>query len=121
MKPAVSLNQAVLAVGSSVRYVAILSRVTLSTACRPSLRDSSSAESDRYEELLVNPTILTIAGNRGAIDCGGLAYVLVRYGSFFQLVYPLDDGHVSVCIVPDADSPSVIRSIQRILRDAGPP
>lgn len=71
MKPAVSLNQAVLAVDSSVRYVAVLSRGALSTACRPSLRDSSSAESDRYEELLVNPTILTIAGNRGALTAVG--------------------------------------------------
>lgn len=119
MKPDGSLNQAVLLADPSVRYAAVVRNGMLSTSARPNLRDSSSAESDRYEELLVNPTVLTITGRRGAIDCGGLAYVLVRYGNFFQLVYPLADGHISVCIESDADIPCVIQSIERVLREAG--
>lgn len=40
---------------------------------RPDLADASSSESDRYEELLVNPTLITLARQRGEIDCGGRA------------------------------------------------
>lgn len=85
--------------------------------------DSSSSESDRYEELLVNPTLLTLAGNRGDIDCGGLDYLLVRYGNFFQLVVPTEAGHVSVCLSPDADIIELTDQVLTALADemAGPP
>jgi hypothetical protein len=84
--------------------------------------DSSSSESDRYEELLVNPTLLTLAGRRGDIDCGGLDYLLVRYGSFFQLVVPTPSGHVSVCLNPDANITELTRQVIEVLAlDAGSP
>jgi hypothetical protein len=54
-------------------------------------------ESDRYEELFVNPTLLTLVRQRGNLDSGGAQFVLVRYGNFYQLVLDLHDGHVSVC------------------------
>jgi len=59
--------------------------------------DASSQESDKYEELLVNPTLLTLVRQRGNIDCGGARFVLVRYGNFYQLVIDLPDGHASIC------------------------
>jgi len=65
---------------------------------RSDLSGASASESDRYEELLVNPTLLTLVKQRGAIDCGGAHYVIVRYGNFYQLVIDLGDGHVSVCL-----------------------
>jgi hypothetical protein len=37
------------------------------------------------------------------MDCGGLHYLLVRYGNFFQFVLPTSWGHVSVCIEADAN------------------
>ena len=46
----------------------------------------------------MNPTLITLASQRGEIDCGGLDYLVVAYGSFFQLVLPVDGGHVSVAI-----------------------
>ena len=49
---------------------------------RPDLTNPSSSESDLYEELLVNPALLNLTGNRGAIDCGGFQFLVVRYGSF---------------------------------------
>ena len=52
---------------------------------RSGLIDASSGESDRYEELLVNPTLLTLAAQRGDIDCGGLRYLVVAYRNFWQL------------------------------------
>jgi hypothetical protein len=62
----------------AVRYVAIYSHGELSLRQRPELSLASAPESDRYEELLVNPTILVLTRQRGEIDCGGLDYVVVR-------------------------------------------
>ena len=110
--------------GSAVRYVAVSDG-----GDEPEIwernpgPDSSSSESGRYEELLVNPALLTLAGRRGNIDCGGLDFLLVRYGNFFQLVVPTPSwGHVSVCLNPDADVPDVTRQVIEVLAlDAGSP
>ncbi len=87
----------------SIRYVAIYKNGELETRSKSSASGASSSESDRYEELLVNPTLLKLASQRGNIDCGGLDYLLVRYGNFFQYVLPVSWGHVSVCIEPMAN------------------
>jgi hypothetical protein len=89
---------AVFAVSPAIRYVAVGRGQDVQLRERPGLANASSGESDRYEELLVNPTLITLARQRGDIDCGGLDYLVVAYGSFFQLVLPVDDGHVSVAI-----------------------
>ena len=86
-----------------VRYVAVYRRGELSLRQRPGLTLASAPESDRYEELLVNPTVLTLTRQRGGIDCGGLDYVVIRYGNFFQFVAPIDRGHLSVAFEQDAD------------------
>jgi len=97
---------------SDVRYVAVLEGDAEPEIWeRASGSDSSSPESDRYEELLVNPTLLTLAGRRGDIDCGGLDYLLVRYGNFFQLVVPTPSGHVSICLNPEANTAELTRQI----------
>ncbi len=89
----------VFALSPDVRYVATYVDGRLDLAARPAA-NASAADSDRYEELLVNPTLLMLARQRGDIDCGGLAFVLVRYGFFFQLVVPVVGGHVSIAIEP---------------------
>jgi hypothetical protein len=43
-------------------------------------------ESGKYEELIVNPTVLTLVRQRGNIDGGGVEFLLIRYGSFWQTV-----------------------------------
>jgi hypothetical protein len=86
-----------------VRYVAIYRHGELSLRQRPDLSLASAPESDRYEELLVNPTVLTLTRRRGEIDCGELDYVVVRYGNFFQFVVPIAGGHASVAFEPNAD------------------
>jgi len=55
----------------------------LESATEGGTEGASSSKTDKYEELLVNPVIITIARQRGNIDCGGLERVLIRYGSFF--------------------------------------
>lgn len=92
----------ILELSPAIRYVAVYEGGTLDTRSRPQ-PDASNSESDRYEELLVNPALLTLASQRGNIDCGGLDYLIVRYGAFFQFILPTRRGHVSVCIQKDAD------------------
>ena len=94
--------QQILGLSPEIRYVAIYRQGILASASRPDLASPSSSESDKYEELIVNPTLLKLLTQRGDIDCGGMEYVIIRYGSFFEFVAALPDGHVSVGIEPFA-------------------
>ncbi|WP_415878222.1 hypothetical protein [Methylomonas sp. TEB] len=99
----------------SIRYVAIYRDGQLESKAKSNMLGASSSESDRYEELLVNPTLLKLASQRGNIDCGGLEYLFVRYGNFFQFVCPISLGHISVCIEPDADPIQIGTKIKLLL------
>ena len=59
----------IFAISEQIRYVAFGSGQDVVLRERSGLIDASTGESDRYEELLVNPTLLTLAGQRGDIDC----------------------------------------------------
>jgi hypothetical protein len=90
------LHDDVFAISPDVRYVASANGQHVQMRSRPDLRNASSSDSDLYEELLVNPTLLTLARQRGDIDCGGLRYLIVGYGHFNMLVIPNGAGHVGV-------------------------
>jgi hypothetical protein len=113
------LADTLLQAAPEIRYVALYRHGELQLAQRSALRDASASESDRYEELLVNPALLVLTRQRGGIDCGGLEYVLVRYGRFFQLVHPIDGGHVSVAIEPDADVLALVDTVRDAARTHG--
>jgi len=100
---AVPLVERLFAVSPAIRYVAVRHGRELVLRQREGLGGASSSESDRYEELLVNPTLLTLARERGEIDCGGLRFLVVGYGNFHQLVVPISGGHVSIAFELDAD------------------
>ena len=82
----------------NLRYVAIYSDNELISKQRESIENSSSSESDKYEELIVNPTLLTLARQRGNIDCGGLDFILIGYGNFNQIIKEIKGGHISLCL-----------------------
>jgi len=86
-----------------IRYLAIYSDKNLVSKQREETIDSSSGETDKYEELLVNPTLLTLASQRGNIDCGGLNYLIIGYGNFHQLVKSISSGHISICLNKNSD------------------
>lgn len=117
------LLDAIFALSPDVRYVALARDGQLTLRERAGLAGASAPESDRYEELLVNPTLLTLVGQRGRIDCGGLEYVVIRYGHFFQMVRPLPGGHISVAVEPHGDplavAAAVARTLPRFLAPAG--
>jgi hypothetical protein len=100
-----------------IRYVAVYREGRLTTQARAAAAGASSPESDRYEELLVNPTLITLASQRGNIDCGGLDYLIVRYGRFFQFVLPTGWGHVSVCIEKTADPVVLGEQVKCLVQD----
>jgi hypothetical protein len=106
---------AVLGASADVRYVALKVEDDLSLHQRSDLSDASSSESDRYEELLVNPTLLALTAARGDIDCGGLEFVLIRYGNFFTFVHPVRGGHIAVGISSTADPLALVKPIRELL------
>lgn len=111
-----TLAAAIAALGCDVRYVALYSAGHEPQLwSRADLANASSSDSDRYEELLVNPTLLTLTRQRGNIDCGGLRYVVVRYGNFFQVVAPTGAGHISVALEPDTDVAARAEAILRAI------
>lgn len=102
-----------------IRYVALYVGGELALAERPGLANASAAESDRYEELIVNPTVITVTRQRGEIDCGGLDFVLIRYGSFYQMVHPVKGGHLSVAFEPHGDPLGTQPRVLEIAREFG--
>jgi hypothetical protein len=113
-----SLVAEIFAASADVLYVALYRANALSMWQRPGVIGASSNETDRYEELFVNPTLLKLTTQRGNLDCGGLRYLLVRYGNFFQLVQPIANGHVSVCIgdAEHTDPLAVVAAVRGLLQ-----
>lgn len=99
-----------------IRYVAIYHNDELTFKQRQQTSDSSSSDTDKYEELLVNPTLLTTARQRGNIDCGGLRFIIVAYGNFYQLVKEIKNGHISICLEKNVDLTNVPEKIFEFLK-----
>ena len=111
-----SVIEGLLQVDSSIRYVALYMDGTLISRERAGLLNTSASESDKYEELIVNPTLLKLVQQRGNIDCGGVEYVLIRYGNFFQFVLSMQGGHISVGIEASGDVMKTISAISAYLQ-----
>lgn len=110
-----SLKEKIFNVSESIRYVAIYANDQLVSSQRPGIEKASSSESDKYEELIVNPTLLKLVTQRGNIDCGGAEYVIIRYGSFYELVMPIRNGHLSVGMNLDADLMNIVAAIRNLV------
>ncbi len=104
-------------ISENVRYVAIYRDGNLETKSKSGTQGASGSESDRYEELLVNPIMLKAASQRGNIDCGGLEYLLIRYGNFYQFILPTSFGHVSVCIEKSSDPISIGNKVKSLFQN----
>ena len=110
------LIEFIFSVSQGIRYVAVYTDGKLVSSSRPELLNPSSSESDKYEELIVNPTLLTLVTQRGNIDCGGAEFVLIRYGNFYEFVKPVKNGHISVGIQSDTDPLKIIPVIDEGLK-----
>jgi hypothetical protein len=108
----------IFAVDPAIRYVALYQQGNLTSRQRSALSGASASESDRYEELFVNPALLTLARQRGNLDCGGANFVLVGYGNFYQLVMAIPGGHVSVCFELSSNPLDYATAIRTICENA---
>lgn len=106
-------------ISKEVRYVALYLNGQLTLRERPGLINASASESDKYEELIVNPGVLTLVRQRGNIDCRGVEFVVIRYGNFWQTVWPLNNGHLSVGLEPSADPLVHAKAIQGLIAEQG--
>jgi hypothetical protein len=111
------LGDAIFELGPHVRYVAFGSGQDVELLHREGLANASDAGSDFFEELLVNPTLLTLARQRGELDCGGLRWILIGYGNFVEVVVPAADGHISVAIELGADPVAVAGQVVALVTD----
>lgn len=102
-----------------IGYVALGSSNEVLMRLAPGLETTTTDETNFYEEFLVNPTLLQLAGRRGGLDCGGLAYIAVGYCDFTQLIMPMRDGHVSVGVRRDAPVRELAGRIQAVLVEHG--
>jgi predicted AAA+ superfamily ATPase len=101
---------------SNIRYVAINQKGLIvemeQNPKRPSLNPT---ETDRMEELIVNPVILELARRRGNLDMDGIRYVVVRYGTMYELIFPFKDGHLSIGIELKANPTEVAQKVASCL------
>jgi hypothetical protein len=108
----VRLAPRLFALDRSIRYVAVnqAGRITEmeQAADWPT---SNPPETDRMEELVVNPVVLDAVKRRGDIDLGGVRHVIVRYGKQYQVVLPFEDGHVSVGVESTGDVAGIAEKI----------
>ena len=105
-----------MALTSFIRYVAVYTNGNLFLRERSGISGSSASESDKYEELIVNPTLLKLTTQRGNIDCGGLNYIIIRYGNFFVLLLPVESGHVNFGFEPDVNPLDWIEPITSLMK-----
>jgi hypothetical protein len=108
-------------ISPDIRYVATGRGQQVQMRSRPGLRNASSSDSDLYEELLVNPTLLALATQRGNIDCGGLRYMVVGYGHFNMLLVPSRDGHVGIGFELAAYPTDHLQAILDVMAQHGQP
>ena len=111
------MRDEIFTISKDVRYVAIYRDGKLETQTKGSTEGASSSESDKYEELLANPVMLKAASQRGNIDCGGLDFLLAKYGNFYQFILPVSWGHVSVCIEKDADPIAIGNKVKALIEN----
>jgi hypothetical protein len=114
LKPMNNQITTIFKLSSQVRYVAVYANGILESQQRDGLGNASAGESDRYEELFINPTLITAASQRGNLDCGGMNYLIVRYGNFFQVVMPTANGYVSVCVAPEGNPIQIAAQLEGI-------
>ncbi|MGG5210106.1 hypothetical protein ACQWU4_14345 [Chryseobacterium sp. MIQD13] len=110
-----AIKNQIFSLSDSIRYVAIYADGKLISGEKPGLENTSSSESDKYEELIVNPTLLKLVTQRGNIDCGGVEYVIIKYGSFFEFVMSIKNGHVSVGIEQDSNLMEIAGKIKNFV------
>jgi hypothetical protein len=102
-----------------VGYVALGRGQEVLMRPHPQLDTTTSPETNFYEELLVNPTLLALAGQRGGLDCGGLGFIAVGYQGFIEMIMRMKDGLVSLGVSSKTSVAEFAARIQDVLKRHG--
>jgi hypothetical protein len=101
-----------------IRYVAVnrggVIEEMLQSGEHPSF---NPPETDRMEELLVNPVALELFTRRGNLDLGGVRFLVVRYGLQFQVIVPCPGGHLSIGVDESGDPVSIAGRVAALVKD----
>jgi hypothetical protein len=101
-----------------IRYVAVNQRgAIVEMEQRSEWPSRNPPDTDRMEELLLNPLLLEATKRRGDLDLDGIRYVIIRYGSQYQAIFPFEAGHVSVGIEPGSDVDGIARRVGECLAE----
>ena len=99
-----------------IRYVAVNQNGKIVEMEQSSAHPSyNPAETDRIEELVVNPVMLELAARRGNLDMDGIRYVIIRYGTQYQLLMPYQNGHLSIGVELQDDPVEIARKVTTAL------
>ncbi len=79
------------------------------------LPSHNPAETDRMEELVVDPTVLGITRRRGDLDMDGIRFVIIRYGLQYQAIFDYLEGHVSLGVKSECDVIAITKRIRNHL------
>jgi hypothetical protein len=110
--PEEELSERLFRLEPRIRYVALNQKGQIKEMCQSPLHPSyNPPESDRMEELIVNPTVLEITARRGNIDMDGIRYVVIRYGTQYQLLLPYREGHLSIGVNLEDDPIEIAQKV----------
>lgn len=110
------LSAEVFSLSDDICYVAVYYHGKLQSVSKPNQQRPSWWDSDKYEELIVNPTLITLLRQRGNMDCGGIRYVVIQYGTCTQFVHPINGGHASIGFEPKSNYIRLLPKIIKLLR-----
>ncbi len=96
----------------NIRYVAVNQQGQIvEMEQNPRWPSYNPQDTDRMEELIVNPVVLELAKRRGDLDMDGILYVVIRYGVQYQLLFPFKEGHLSIGVELKADITEVAHKV----------
>jgi hypothetical protein len=103
----------------NVRYVAVNERGRITEMeQRKEWTTLNPTETDRMEELIVNPIVLEAVVRRGNLDLNGVRSVIIRYGLLDEVLLPTPSGHVSIGVQQGADPVHIAEKAAAVLADA---
>src|ERR1700681_1149609 len=99
------------------RYVEVTQKGKIVEMAQSSSHPSNNPnETDRMEELIVNPIVLELVARRGNLDMDGSRYVVIRYGTQYQLLIPYGEGHLSIGVELQDDPLQIASKITAALK-----
>lgn len=116
MRPAKKLSARLFALEPKIRYVAVNQAGKIVEMQQSMAHPSyNPPETDRIEELIVNPIVLNITARRGNLDMDGIRHIVIRYGTQYQLLLPYKRGHISIGVELRDDPIAIARKVTRAL------